>query len=584
MVRSSLGHRTRPRAVGVARRRRSLVSLLAIGALLMTGCAGSRIALERKAAQQAAGTSNNGSMVAQLRLPAESDASIGGLVNYNPYAPKQLTRSWIYEPLMIQNGSTCEVTPWLATAYRWESNNLIFTIRQGVKWSDGQDFTPADVAFTLNLMKKYPAIDKAGVWTDNYGAPATSISVAGNDVTIRFSGPAASKFAGMVTNNTLVILPEHIYGKAGDPATFVDKTPAGTGPFIVGTYNGRRLELDRNPNYWQADKVKVQKLILEGSYDAQQAASKLAAGELDAYFGEVPNPEKTFVAKDPVHNHFWYGAAGSTVLTMNLKKKPFDDVKFRQAVSDVMDKQSMSLKATYGIMAPASQSGLRLPLVKDMLPSQYAAADGAQTVLPYDPDEGNRVLDAAGYAKGADGFRTNSDGSPLAIDFSVQAGYIDYQATADVVVAGLKALGLNASVTQSSPDAVDQQKKSGDFQMLFEYLAGGCDFVRGLGSKLDTTQIPKPDTVLSNVERFSEPEVDKTLSDLGVVTNDGQRKALIGRLVDVMMTQYPVTPLIYAPARIVYTTRNAVGWPSAEDPYAFADSDRLIVLTHLSGP
>ncbi|MEJ7650621.1 MAG: ABC transporter substrate-binding protein [Nakamurella sp.] len=568
--------------MGETRRRRSALGLLLVGALLLSGCAGSRIALERKAAAQA-DRGNDGAMIQQLRLPAESDASVNGLVNYNPYAPKQLTRSWIYEPLMIQNGSTCEITPWLATGYRWDANNLTFTIRQGVKWSDGQDLTPADVAFTLNLMKKYPAIDKAGIWNETYGAPATEVTVAGNDVTIHFSGPAATKFPGMVLNNAVVILPEHVYGKAGDPATFVDKTPVGTGPFTVGSYNGRRLELERNPTYWQADKVKVQKLVLEGTYDAQQAASKLAAGELDAYFGEIPNPEKTFVEKDPANNHFWYGAAGSTVLTMNLMQKPFDDVKFRQAVSLAMDKQQMSLKATYGIMAPASQSGLRLPVVKDMLPAQYAAADGAQTVLPYDPGQGNQILDAAGYAKGADGFRTNTDGSPLAVNFSVQAGYIDYQATADVVVAGLKALGLNASVTQSSPDAVDQQKKSGEFQILFEYLAGGCDFVRGLGSKIDTTQIPKPDTVLSNVERFSDPAVDKTLSDLGVVTNDGQRKALVGKLVDVMMTQYPVTPLIYAPARIVYSTRNAVGWPNAEDPYAFADSDRLIVLTHLSG-
>lgn len=584
MVMTASGRRMRHGSVVGARRRRSVLGLVLVGALLLSGCAGSRIALERKAAQQTADSGNSGSMVAQLRLPADSDASIGGLVNYNPYAPKQLTRNWMYEPLMIQNGSTCEVTPWLATGYSWTDNNLTFTIRQGVKWSDGQAFTPADVAFTFNLMKKYPSVDRAGIWNDTYGAPATSVSVSGNDVTIHFSGPAAAKFAGIVVNNNVQILPEHIYGKAGDPATFVDKAPVGTGPFTVASYNGRRLEMIRNPDYWQADKIKVQKLILEGNYDAQQAASKLAAGELDAYFGEIPNPDKTFVAKDPEHNHFWYGAAGSTVLTMNLKQKPFDDVKFRQAVSLAMDKQQMSLKATYGIMAPASQSGLRLPLAADLLPSQYAAADGAQTVLPYDPAQGNALLDAAGYAKGADGFRTNTDGSPLALTFSVQAGYIDYQATADVVVAGLKALGLNASVTQSSPDAVDQQKKSGEFQMLFEYLAGGCDFVRGLGSKMDTTQIPKPDTVLSNVERFSDPAVDKTLADLGVITNDGQRTALVGKLVDVMMTQYPVTPLIYAPARIVYSTRNAVGWPDAENPYAFADSDRAIVLTHLSGP
>ncbi len=63
-------------------------------------------------------------------------------------------------------------------------------------------------------------------------------------------------------------------------------------------------------------------------------------------------------------------------------------------------------------------------------------APESTTVLPYDPAKANQLLDAAGYAKGADGFRTNKDGSPLAITFSVQADYIDFRAMADVVVAG----------------------------------------------------------------------------------------------------------------------------------------------------
>jgi peptide/nickel transport system substrate-binding protein len=48
-----------------------------------------------------------------------------------------------------------------------------------------------------------------------------------------------------------------------------------------------------------------------------------------------------------------------------------------------------------------------------------------------------------------------------------------------------------------------------------------------------------------------------------------------------MMTKYPVTPLIYAPARILYRTDKAVGWPSEEDPYAQPADDRLLILTHL---
>ena len=77
-------------------------------------------------------------MIAQLTFPAEVDASIGGLVNYNPYAPKQLTKTWLYEPLMVQNSLDCKVTPWLATGYKWEGpSKLTFDIRQGVKWRDG---------------------------------------------------------------------------------------------------------------------------------------------------------------------------------------------------------------------------------------------------------------------------------------------------------------------------------------------------------------------------------------------------------------------------------------------------------------
>ena len=101
----------------------------------LTSCAGSRVANENQDSGQG---SSSGGMIAQLTLPAESDATIGGLVNYNPYAPKQLTKTWLYEPLMIQNSLDCKVTPWLATGYKWEgADQADFNIRHGVKWSDG---------------------------------------------------------------------------------------------------------------------------------------------------------------------------------------------------------------------------------------------------------------------------------------------------------------------------------------------------------------------------------------------------------------------------------------------------------------
>ncbi len=557
-------------------KRRALVAAVAVVLLLLPGCAGSRLANERKLART--GTVGTGGMIAQLNLAAESDASIGGLVNYNPYAPKQQTKTWLYEPLMMQNSLDCTITPWLASGYKWQTpTKLTFDIRQGVKWSDGSDLTAADVAFTFNLGKKYPAADAAGVWNDALGAKATSVVADGTQVVFTFEGPAVPKFASIIANQ--LIVSEKEYGSVGDPTKFVDKQPVSTGPFEVDSYNGRRLELVRRPNYWQADLIKVERLVLEGNYDANQAAAKLTGGGLDFYTGELPNPEKTFVAADPEHNHLWYAPNGMTVLAPNLTRKPFSDLRFREALAYGMDKQSASTKATYGIMGVASQSGLTLPAKKALLPPGYPPAS---TVLPFDPARANQLLDTAGYVKGADGFRTNPDGSPISLIFSVQAGFIDYEATADEMIANFRALGIDIKANKAQPDSVDALKKSGDFDLMINYMAAGCDYVNGMGATLATKQIPTKTEIRGNVERYSSPPVDDAIAQLAGTTDQAATKQLVGVLVTTMMTQYPVLPIFYAPARGIYRTDKAVGWPTAENPYANPQDNARLWMTHLS--
>ncbi len=542
-----------------------------VAALALTACAGS--------ADTGSGGAAGQGMIAQLTFPAEVTGAAGGLGDFNPYATQPLTRFWVYEPLIIKNGLSCEETPWLAEKAEWtDDQTLAITVREGVKWSDGKPFTANDVAFTFNLGKKYPGLDKAGVWNDTFGSPAQSVTAEGNVVTMKFGGNAAAKYDEIIKQP---MLPEHVWSTVGDPTKYVDKKPVGTGPYQLESYNGRRLVLERRPDYWQADKVKVQRIVQEGQYDASQAALKLRSGELDAYWGEIPNPDKTFVSADPKVNHYYFAPNGMTVLTGNLTQKPFDDPKFREAVSYAMDKEGMSTKATYGIMKPASQTGLKLPSMEKLLPDSFAGSD---TVIPYDTAKANQLLDAAGYRKGADGKRTLPDGSPLAVNFSVQAGFIDYQAIADVIAKGLNEVGVQTKVTASAPDSVDQQKKTGEYTAMLEYLHGGCELARNIGAKLSSEQFPTEKEVRSNVGRFSDPQVDATVAALEKATGEAEQKAEVGKLVDVMMTQFPVTPLIYAPTRILYRTDKAVGWPSEQDPYANPSDDRLLVLTRLAPP
>ncbi len=87
--------------------------------------------------------------------------------NFNPFQPAtELHGTYlIFEPLEIRSPVDGSYTPYLATGYKFTNpTTLVYTLRSGVKWSDGKDFTAADVVFTFNLLKKYPALDSTGVW------------------------------------------------------------------------------------------------------------------------------------------------------------------------------------------------------------------------------------------------------------------------------------------------------------------------------------------------------------------------------------------------------------------------------------
>jgi peptide/nickel transport system substrate-binding protein len=82
--------------------------------------------------------------------------------NFNPYASGVLqgAQGMIYEPLLLFNQiKGGKIVKWLATGYKWSSSGktLTFTLRPGVKWNDGQAFTSADVAYTMQLDKEWQA-------------------------------------------------------------------------------------------------------------------------------------------------------------------------------------------------------------------------------------------------------------------------------------------------------------------------------------------------------------------------------------------------------------------------------------------
>src|SRR5579859_6954259 len=127
--------------------------------------------------------SSTGAAATGKTLVMESSPESTITQSFNPFVPTGApwgmgATGLIYEPLIQFNlAAPPKYYPWLATSYAWSNGGktITFAIRQGVKWNDGQAFTPADVAFTFDLMKANAAVNLNGI-------KVSSVSTSGNNV------------------------------------------------------------------------------------------------------------------------------------------------------------------------------------------------------------------------------------------------------------------------------------------------------------------------------------------------------------------------------------------------------------------
>src|ERR1700730_8152339 len=182
---------------------------------------------------------------------------------FNPYVSTSLgtqenMQSLTYEPLLEFNlmQPTAKPVPWLASAYQWSNGNktLTFTIRKGVKFSDGKPMTAADVAFTFNLIKKVPALDVNSVWS-----VLSSVTQSGDNVVLAFKAPSVPYFYYIA--DQIPIVPEHVWSKISNPVTYADSNPTATGAYTVKPCTPQNITYVANPDYWQPGEPKIAKVL-----------------------------------------------------------------------------------------------------------------------------------------------------------------------------------------------------------------------------------------------------------------------------------------------------------------------------------
>jgi peptide/nickel transport system substrate-binding protein len=525
--------------------------------------------------------STNGQTSANSTLTISNENGALWTCGFNPLNSSYnlLSVGFIYEPLVyvnpLQSGKT---TPMLASSYSWGAGNksLTFTIRQGVKWSDGTPMTAADVAYTFNLEKKYPALDLTGVWS-----VLSSVTAAGNTVTMNFSTVAVPYFYYIADQTPIV--PEHIWSTIANPATDSIKNPVGTGPYMMSKCSPENITYTANPHYWQPGLPRIHTLQYPAFTSNATANDTLASGQAQWGAQYIPDIASFYTSKNS-NFHYWFPPVLNVSLTPNLTNPLLSNLKVREAMSYAIDRSKVSTIGESGYEPPANQAGIVTPTFSSSLNSQALATWGTD----YDPTKAKALLQSAGYHPGSDGIMTNAAGQKLQFTVINIGGYSDWVASMQVIQQDLKAVGI--SITPSNLSNTDYQADlfNGHYQLAyveqFTFGPGAYYELNNWLNSANTAPVGKP--AASNYERYSNPATDALLKQYSTTTDPATQQTILSQIQQVMLTQVPFIPVVEGVDWYQYDTTSISGWPTSSNPYAqppvWAFPDNEQVLLHLS--
>jgi peptide/nickel transport system substrate-binding protein len=487
-----------------------------------------------------------------------SSTGAGNLLGFN---------TMIYEPLLqfdeLKPGTWY---PWLANNFTWSNggSTITFTLRSGVKFTNGEAFNATDAAWEFNLLKKYPDINTSGLPIASATAPNATTLV------VNFTAP---QYTNLYNIGNVVMVPEGIWSKvSGDPGKYADTNPVGTGPYVLKTFSPQSVTLTRNTSYWGGESHVPE--LEYPAYDSNTSANQaLEDGSLQWAGNFVQNIQSQFVAKSS-SNHYWdFGLQTETIIP-NLNKFPFSGsggLAVREAISDGINRQEVSAVGEDGQQPPVqgagSLTGITLPLDQ-----QYVTPAVAGDVATYNPSKAKSILEAAGWKMGSNGYFAKG-GQTLAFTIQDPTPYTDFITDDQIMQQQLKQVGIDMTVQGTSVQAWTNNLADGDFQAMAHWGTGGISPYNMYDNWLDTTLDTNPSDATGNYEHFSGPDANqaetllKNYAATSTTDTAQQTKDVVG-LEEIVAKDLPVIPIFYGVAWFEYNDSQWTGWPSQSNPYA----------------
>ena len=555
-------------------RRFTIIAVLTVAALLGAACSSSSSSGNNNSNTSASGPSG------VLTLDNESGGTWA--CDFNPFNLAYVSFSVgnIYEPLVFVNAlQNSKTTPWLATSWAWGNGDkqLTFTIRNGVKFTNGTPLTAADVAYTFNLIKAHKTMDINSVWS-----VLSSVTQQGSNKVVMTFKTAAVPYFYYIADQTPIVS-KAIWSKIANPVTYPDKNPVGTGAFTMSKCTPQNITYTANKHYWQPGLPKVETVNYPAFLTNDTANTFLANGQAQWGSQFIPSIQQFYTSKNPGY-HYWFPPIANVTLFINLTNPILKNVAVRQAMAYAINKQKVSQIGEYGYEPASNQAGIVTPTYTSWLDhSQMAAYDNGYA---YNPAKAISILEHAGIKRGSNGIFQTPSGKPLSFTVVNNGGFSDWVASMQVIIANLKAVGIQLTPNNVAYSTWQTDIYTGKFDLGYYGQTGGPSPYYELRQDLFSGNTAPIGTAAgSNFERYSNPATDQLINEYSTTTDPAKQHQIVNQLQNVMLSQVPVIPVTEGVDWFQYDTGSFSGWPEPSNPYArpaiYIYPDWAQVMLHL---
>ncbi|MCL2832639.1 MAG: peptide ABC transporter substrate-binding protein [Treponema sp.] len=448
--------------------------------------------------------------------------------------------NFIYERLMYFNSITGVLEPQIATGYEWSGDfrTLTFTIRDNIKWHDGQPLTADDVVFSYTILKNYPVTDNYSLWSK-----ISSVTSQGNKVIFQLSQDFPSL---PFYTDDVYILPKHIWEGISNITEFLNPTPVGSGPFTWGSYTvGTEVQLKAYKDYW-AGAPKVDNFIIKLYNTSPNATLGLLRQDIYATMGTIAvanTPE--FLSKPNAKMQLFAGLTNWLVF-FNLENELLADVNVRKAMCMAINPTELDARTNYGTAFPVSIGFLPF-LFGDLI------SEKAKEPFVTDPAGAIKLLEDSGYTRGSDGiFQKN--GKRLSFTYHNASGAPGQQMQAGMIQQWLLNIGIEIIPRLATWPELTALAQRGNYDLLQNSISFPPDPYAALNTTFNSSMTaPKGTNVVgTNYMRYRNPKVDALLDEVASVVDPAKQKEIYTQIQDIIIDDCPFIPMYNTGGHIPY--------------------------------